>query len=131
MKNIEILEKVVDENQEMTEEDRVLLSEVLYNLPYVVRELVARNKTVKWLEKELHECKDYLNYLETSATGTLEGLRKDVLRKKEEIDKLEWILRQLSTESEEFKRQNSAPNELTREVLKVRKEIGFLSKEWK
>jgi SMC interacting uncharacterized protein involved in chromosome segregation len=131
MKNIEVLEKVVDENQEMTEEDRVLLSEVLYNLPYVVRELVARNKTVKWLEKELHECKDYLNYLETSATGTLEGLRKDVLRKKEEIDKLEWILRQLSTESEEFKRQNSAPNELTREVLKVRKEIGFLSKEWK
>jgi SMC interacting uncharacterized protein involved in chromosome segregation len=131
MKNIEVLEKVVDENQEMTEEDRVLLSEVLYNLPYVVRELVARNKTVKWLEKELHECKDYLNYLETSATGTLEGLRKDVLRKKEEIDKLEWILRQLSTESEEFKRQNSAPNELTREVLKVRKEIGFLHEEWK
>jgi SMC interacting uncharacterized protein involved in chromosome segregation len=54
-----------------------------------------------------------------------------VLRKKEEIDKLEWILRQLSTESEEFKRQNSAPNELTREVLKVRKEIGFLHEEWK
>ena len=53
-----------------------------------------------------------------------------MLRKKEEIDKLEWILRQLSTESEEFKRQNSNL-ELTKEVLKIRKEIGFLPKEWK
>ena len=131
MKNIEILEKVVDENQEMTEEDLVFLSEVLYNLPYIVRELIARNKTVKWLEKELHECKDYLNYLETSATGTLEGLRKDVLRKKEEIDKLEWILRQLSNDTEEFKRQNSNPKELTKEVLKIREKIGFLPGEWK
>ena len=131
MKNIEILEKCVDENQDFTEEDRVLLSEVLYNLPYVVRELVARNKTVKWLEKELHECKDYLNYLETSATGTLEGLRKEVIQKKGEIDKLEWILSQLSNDTEEFKRQSSNPKELTKEVLKIRKELGFLPGEWK
>jgi K+/H+ antiporter YhaU regulatory subunit KhtT len=131
MKNIEVLEKCVDENQEMTEEDWVLLSEVLYNLPYVVRGLVARNKTIEWLEKELHKCKDFLNYLETRATGTLEGLRTNVFRKKEEIDTLEWILSQLSTETEEFKRQNSSPNELTKEVLKVRKELGFLPGEWK
>lgn len=131
MKNIEILEKVVDENQEMTEEDRVFLHEVLYNLPYIVRELVARNKTIKWLEKELHECKDYLKYLQTDATGTLEGLRKEVNQKKREIDKLEWILSQLSTESEEFSRQHNLPKDLAEEVLKIRKEIGFLHKEWK
>ena len=131
MKNIEILEKCVDENQEMTEEDLVLLSGVLYNLPYIVRELVARNKTVKWLEKELHKCKDYLNYLETDATGTLEGLRNEVIQKKGEIDQLEWILRQLSTETEEFKRQNSLPKDLAKEVLKIHEKMRFLEKEWK
>jgi hypothetical protein len=131
MKNIEILEKVVDENQEMTDEDRVSLREVLNNLPYIVRELVARKKTIKWLEIELHSCKDYLNYLETDATGTLEGLRKDVIQKKGEIDKLEWTLSKLSNDTEVFNRHSYLPIELAEEVLKIRKELGFLPKEWK
>lgn len=131
MKNIEILEKVVDENQEMTDEDRVSLREVLNNLPYIVRELVARKKTIKWLEIELHSCKDYLNYLETDATGTLEGLRKDVIQKKGEIDKLEWTLSKLSNDTEVFNRHSYLPIELAEEVLKIREELGFLPKEWK
>jgi t-SNARE complex subunit (syntaxin) len=131
MKNIEILEKVVDENQEMTDEDRVSLREVLNNLPYIVRELVARKKTIKWLEIELHSCKDYLNYLETDATGTLEGLRKEVIQKKGEIDKLEWTLSKLSNDTEVFNRHSYLPIELAEEVLKIRKELGFLPKEWK
>jgi len=131
MKNIEILEKVVDENQEMTDEDRVSLREVLNNLPYIVRELVARKKTIKWLEIELHSCKDYLNYLETDATGTLEGLRKEVIQKKGEIDKLEWTLSKLSNDTEVFNRHSYLPIELAEEVLKIREELGFLPKEWK
>ena len=54
-----------------------------------------------------------------------------MLRKKEEIDKLEWILRQLSTETEEFKRQNSLPKDLAKEVLKIHEKIRFLEGVWK